>query len=58
MKTSIDIDTKEVGEWIDWLAGFGYTKNGGVTRLLYDENWRLAQNSLFQKMNEYYKLNN
>lgn len=52
MKTSIDIDTKEVGEWIDWLAGFGYTKNGGVTRLLYDENWRLAQNSLFQKMNE------
>lgn len=52
MKTSIDIDTKEVGEWIEWLATFGATQNGGVTRLLYDENWRLAQHSLLQKMNE------
>ena len=52
MKTTIDIDTKEVGRWVDWLAAFGYTKNGGVTRLLYDENWRLAQYSLLQKMKE------
>ncbi|MEI2368664.1 MULTISPECIES: allantoate deiminase [Niallia] len=52
MKTTIDIETKEVGDWIEWLARFGKTKNGGVTRLLYDENWRLAQHSLFQKMKE------
>jgi allantoate deiminase len=52
MKTSIDIDTKEVGKWMEWLATFGATKNGGVTRLLYDENWQLAQHSLLQKMNE------
>lgn len=52
MKTTIDIETKEVGNWIDWLARFGQTKNGGVTRLLYDENWRIAQHSLFQKMKE------
>ncbi|WP_312092736.1 Zn-dependent hydrolase [Niallia sp.] len=52
MKTTIDIDSKEVGRWIEWLAAFGYTKNGGVTRLLYDENWRLAQFSLLQKMKE------
>lgn len=52
MKTSNEIDTKEVGKWMEWLATFGANENGGVTRLLYDENWRLAQHALLQKMNE------
>jgi allantoate deiminase len=35
---------------IEWLANFGKTENGGVTRLLYDANWRRAQQAIKEKM--------
>lgn len=50
LMTSIDLDAKKVGEWMEWLSRFGATTNGGVTRLLYDENWKEAQLSLMEKM--------
>lgn len=52
MKTTIKLEAEEVNTWIDWLASYGLTENGGVTRLLYDENWVNAQNALFEKMKE------
>jgi len=52
LNTSIDLDTKEIFSWMEWLAGFGLTKNGGVTRLLYDANWKNAQHALFERMKE------
>ncbi|MDQ0206729.1 Zn-dependent hydrolase [Alkalicoccobacillus murimartini] len=39
-----------IGEWIEWLAGFGKTEDGGVTRLLYSESWKQAQLNLQQVM--------
>jgi amidase, hydantoinase/carbamoylase family len=42
----------ELHDLIEWLAGFGKTKNGGVTRLLYDANWQRAQLALKEKMKE------
>lgn len=32
-----------VHSMIEWLAAFGKTKSGGVTRLLYSESWKQAQ---------------
>ncbi|TDL32665.1 Zn-dependent hydrolase [Jeotgalibacillus sp. S-D1] len=34
------------GEMIEWLAGFGATPSGGVTRLLYTAPWLEAQRAL------------
>lgn len=34
-----------------WLADFGNTESGGVTRLLYDDRWKQAQSCLKDKMN-------
>ncbi|GAY78099.1 hypothetical protein NBRC111894_3653 [Sporolactobacillus inulinus] len=34
---------------INWLASFGKTENGGVTRLLYDEAWQQAQQRSHRK---------
>lgn len=39
-----------INEWIEWLAAFGKTDSGGVTRLLYSESWKQAQLSLQQVM--------
>ena len=39
-----------IGMLIDWLAHFGQTKKGGVTRLLYSDTWQQAQQALLQKM--------
>ena len=45
------IDHKQsIGEWINWLADYGKTEDGGVTRLLYSESWKQAQLSLQQVM--------
>ncbi|MFT8320587.1 MAG: allantoate deiminase [Bacillus sp. (in: firmicutes)] len=52
MKTTINLQTAEVEKWIEWLADFGRTANGGVTRLLYDNVWQEAQSALKTKMNE------
>jgi allantoate deiminase len=41
-----------VGEMIEWLASFGKTENGGVTRLLYSPAWLAAQLELKDKMDE------
>lgn len=35
---------------IEWLAQYGRTKEGGVTRLLYSDEWKQAQKALQQKM--------
>jgi allantoate deiminase len=35
---------------IEWLAQFGKTEEGGVTRLLYSNVWQKAQQALQQKM--------
>ena len=50
---SSSIETEE--QWsikalIDWLACFGQTEEGGVTRLLYSNTWQQAQRALQQKM--------
>ncbi|XJZ29064.1 allantoate deiminase [Bacillota bacterium Lsc_1132] len=37
---------------IEWLSSFGQTENGGVTRLLYSENWKRAQTALKHKMEQ------
>lgn len=42
----------ELHDLIEWLAAFGKTTNGGVTRLLYDQAWQEAQNGLKKKMQE------
>ena len=47
------IETEEqwtIGALIDWLARFGQTDEGGVTRLLYTDTWQQAQQALKQKM--------
>ena len=50
---SPSVETEE--QWtiealIDWLAHFGQTEEGGVTRLLYSDTWQQAQQALQQKM--------
>lgn len=42
----------QVEAMIEWLASFGKTDNGGVTRLLYSPAWQQAQLALKQKMEE------
>ncbi len=39
-----------IGALLDWLARFGQTEEGGVTRLLYSDTWQQAQQALQQKM--------
>ncbi|MEQ2526799.1 allantoate deiminase [Bacillaceae bacterium CLA-AA-H227] len=39
-----------VSEMIEWLATFGLTTNGGVTRPLFSKDWRKAQDALKDKM--------
>lgn len=41
---------RSVKHFIDWLATFGETEDGGVTRLLYTKEWKNAQNALKQEM--------
>ncbi|MEH7480320.1 allantoate deiminase [Neobacillus drentensis] len=41
-----------VGVMIEWLASFGKTENGGVTRLLYSPSWLDAQLALKSKMDQ------
>ncbi len=38
-----------VEEHVAWLSGIGADPTGGTTRLLYDENWQIAQNGLKAK---------
>lgn len=45
-------EINQVEEMIEWLASYGKTKNGGVTRLLYTPSWRDAQDALFEKMGQ------
>lgn len=42
----------ELHDLIEWLAAFGKTGHGGVTRLLYDTDWQKAQHALKYKMEE------
>jgi allantoate deiminase len=46
------LDKGQVGAMIEWLASFGQTETGGVTRLLYSPAWLEAQQALKQKMNQ------
>ncbi|RYM05043.1 allantoate amidohydrolase [Sporolactobacillus sp. THM7-7] len=50
-RTSMTI-RDEIHDLIEWLASFGKTESGGVTRLLYNETWLKAQRALKQKMEE------
>lgn len=43
---------EEVEEMIEWLSSFGRTENEGVTRLLYQPSWVLAQRALKEKMKD------
>lgn len=38
-----------VEEHVAWLSGIGADPTGGTTRLLYDENWQIAQKGLKEK---------
>ncbi|MED4963103.1 allantoate deiminase [Heyndrickxia coagulans] len=44
--------TDEICDVIEWLASFGKTAGGGVTRLLYTPAWKEAQHALKKKMEE------
>lgn len=39
-----------IASMIEWLADYGKTKNQGVTRLLYSDDWLKAQQALKMKM--------
>lgn len=41
---------KEISRWIVWLARYGGSDGGGVTRLLYDETWQAARLALLDRM--------
>lgn len=42
----------KVEEYVTWLSGIGSDPTGGTSRLLYDKNWRIAQNELKEKFEE------
>lgn len=44
------INVNEIQQLVDWLAAFGATNEGGVTRLLYTKEWMQAQQAMKQKM--------
>ena len=44
--------TSEVAHLVDWLGEFGKTSEGGVTRLLYTNEWVEAQKALEKLMQE------
>ena len=46
------LDKGQVGAMIEWLASFGQTEKGGVTRLLYSPAWQKAQQALKEKMDQ------
>lgn len=46
------LDKDQVGNMIEWLAAFGRTEHGGVTRLLYSRPWLEAQHALKNKMDQ------
>ena len=46
------IQVSEVQDLVEWLAAFGGTSEGGVTRLLYSKEWVQAQTALKIKMEE------
>ncbi len=46
------IQISEIQSLVDWLASFGGTTEGGVTRLLYSQGWIEAQSALKQKMED------
>lgn len=50
---SSHMSTERVETMIEWLASFGQTESGGVTRLLYSPSWILAQKALKEKMEEF-----
>jgi len=37
---------KEIADLVEWLGSYGADSKGGVSRLLYDENWVKAQDAL------------
>lgn len=41
-----------VEEHVKWISEIGADPTGGTTRLLYDENWRVAQNGLKDKFSD------
>lgn len=41
-----------IASLVEWLASFGLTKEGGVTRLLYSQPWQQAQQALQEKMQQ------
>ncbi|XEC93192.1 allantoate deiminase [Paenibacillus tarimensis] len=43
----------EIDNMLRWLASFGAEPDGGVTRLLYSEAWKKAQQALYGKMKQF-----
>lgn len=50
IKTDPPIEMKTAYEMTEWLARYGQTERGGVTRLLYDQKWQEAQQALQKEM--------
>ena len=46
------VRVSEIQDLVEWLASFGGTTEGGVTRLLYSPEWVQAQAALKQKMDD------
>ncbi|MBM7606550.1 allantoate deiminase [Metabacillus crassostreae] len=43
---------EQIEQLVDWLAEFGKSENGGVTRLLYSDSWDQAQRAVEKYMNQ------
>ena len=44
--------TRQIAQLVDWLGEFGKDSEGGVTRLLYTEEWIEAQKALENRMQD------
>src|SRR5699024_3467568 len=49
--SEINLET-EIADLVEWLGAFGADSQGGVSRLLYDENWVQAQEALRARFEE------
>ena len=45
----MNISTNEISEIMNWISSYGSLETGGITRLLYSQEWIDAQNGLKEK---------
>lgn len=45
----MNITTNEISEIMNWISSYGLLETGGITRLLYSQEWMDVQNGLKEK---------